>query len=126
MVRAAHNLGLVAALGLVLAGCGQQDRIPPWKNFAGDPARGAKWIGEAGCGQCHEIPGIKGARGKVGPPLSHFGVRTTIAGLLPNTAQNLTRWISDPQQVLPGNAMPASNLSRQQAEDVAAYLHTLD
>lgn len=120
------RVGLIAAFSLSLLGCGGQERIPQWKNFAGDPARGAQLMVQAGCGECHEISGIEGAIGKVGPPLSHFGVRTTIAGLLPNTPQNLTKWIVHPQEILPGNVMPEMNLSTAQARDIAAYLHTLD
>jgi ABC-type amino acid transport substrate-binding protein len=33
-----------------------------------------------GCGDCHTIPGVTGARGRVGPTLEKFGERAIIAG----------------------------------------------
>jgi cytochrome c1 len=71
------------------------------------------------------IPGIKGADGLVGPPLILFARRTYVAGELPNTPDNLIRWIRDPPAVEPRTAMPALGLTEQQARDVAAYLYTL-
>lgn len=82
-------------------------------------------MAQAGCGQCHVIPGVPDAVGRSGPPLTDFGVHTTVAGLLPNTPDSLTRWIRDPQSVLPGNVMPDMGLTQQQARDAAAYLHAL-
>jgi cytochrome c1 len=74
------------------------------------------------CGACHEIPGVSEADGLVGPPLTHFAQRTMIAGFLPNTPDNLERWVQHPQAVAPGNAMPDLGLSDRDARDVAAYL----
>lgn len=91
----------------------------------GDADRGASVIGSVGCGSCHTIPGIRDARGLVGPPLLWFARRTFIAGQLPNTPENLVRWVHDPQSVEPRTAMPRLGLSLQQARDVAAYLYTL-
>ncbi|HEY1433445.1 MAG TPA: c-type cytochrome, partial [Stellaceae bacterium] len=76
-------------------------------------------------GSCHTIPGIREARGRVGPPLDNIGERTIVAGLLPNTPDNLMRWLETPQSVVPGNAMPNMGLSDHDARDVAAYLYTL-
>lgn len=78
-----------------------------------------------GCGSCHTIPGIYTARGLVGPPLMFFSRRTMIAGELPNTPDNLVRWIRDPKLVEPGTAMPDLGLTDREARDVAAYLYTL-
>jgi cytochrome c1 len=115
------------ALGavLALAACNQDGGAPRWAAFGGDPARGAIVIGRESCGDCHQIPGIQGAGGQVGPPLAHFAERTVVAGLLPNTPDNLTRWIQHPQAMVPGNAMPDAGLTDQQARDVAAYLYSL-
>lgn len=35
------------------------------------------------CGACHVIPGIRGARGRIGPPLNEYGKRVYIAGTFP-------------------------------------------
>jgi cytochrome c2 len=91
----------------------------------GTPARGAELIAEKGCGACHTIPGIGGANGLVGPPLTLMGKRVFVAGLLRNTPQNLAAWVLDPQRFVPGNAMPATGLTESEALDVAAYLETI-
>ena len=77
------------------------------------------------CGGCHQIPGIPGAEGRVGPPLSGIGVRAQIAGVLANDPANMIRWIRTPQQVLPGNGMPDQGIGERDARDIAAYLYTL-
>lgn len=116
---------LVAGL-LLLAGCrgGRTERayVPA---VGGMPDQGHARIIQYDCGSCHTIPGVHGARGLVGPPLSFFGRRTYIAGRLPNTPDNLVHWISAPREVDEGTAMPDLGLSEQEARDVAAYLYTL-
>jgi cytochrome c oxidase subunit II len=58
------------------------------------------------CIVCHTIRGIPSAVGIRGPELTHVGARTTIAaGLLPNTPEQLQRWIHNPSLVKPGNKM---------------------
>jgi cytochrome c1 len=61
----------------------------------------------------------------VGPPLILFGERTMIAGELPNTPDNLVRWLQNPSMVESGTAMPDLGLTTDQAYDIAAYLYTL-
>lgn len=78
-----------------------------------------------GCGSCHVIPGVAGANGTVGPTLRGFGARYYVAGSLVNTPDNLARWIAQPQEVDPGNAMPDLGVTEHQARDIAAYLYTL-
>jgi cytochrome c2 len=90
-----------------------------------DPRRGAALIAQLGCGSCHSVPGVSGAAGRVGPPLDNIGDRTIIAGVLPNTPDNLITWLMTPQSVVPGNAMPNMELNNHDARDVAAYLYTL-
>jgi cytochrome c2 len=91
----------------------------------GNVSAGQELIGRFGCGACHDIPGIVGAHGLLGPPLSRVGRRVYIAGVLRNTPGNMAAWVFDPQSVIPGNAMPTVGLSRKQARDVAAYLGSL-
>jgi cytochrome c1 len=71
-------------------------------------------------GTCHTIRGIDA---DVGPPLTGLDTRRMIAGRLPNTPANLALWISQPQSVDPGNAMPDTGLTRSQAAEIAAYLY---
>lgn len=91
----------------------------------GDPARGQGLLRRYGCAGCHDIPGVRGADGRVGPPLEHVAGRIYIAGHLPNTAANLLRWIEDPPAQVPGTAMPRTGATGQEARDIAAYLYTL-
>ena len=86
---------------------------------------GAMIIARQACGSCHVIPGIEGADGQVGPPLTHFASRQTVAGKLPNMPDELIRFLESPQSTMPGGAMPDLDLTDRQARDVAAYLYGL-
>lgn len=111
---------------LIGAGCSNNEQdLPQDLDTGGDPQRGATDIVQIGCGACHTIPGIAGATGLIGPPLTEMGRRVFIAGLLRNTPDNLTMWLRDPQKIVPGNVMPDMGLSEEQARDIAAYLYTL-
>lgn len=94
-------------------------------SVAGNAEHGKQIIQNSGCGACHIIPGVEDARGLVGPPLNFFAERTMIAGELPNTPDNLVRWLRNPQAIEPNTAMPNLGLSDSQAWDVTAYLYTL-
>lgn len=79
----------------------------------------------SGCAVCHTISGTQ-AFATVGPNLSHFGSRSTIAaGTLPNTKENLARWIFNPQMIKPGVIMPQVPLQPAQLSAVVAYLESL-
>jgi cytochrome c len=117
---------LLPAACFFAAGCTGGAAVQPYPvEVYGNSQHGKELIGEKGCGSCHTIPGIYTARGAVGPPLFFFSRRTMIAGELPNSLENLVRWIRDPKAVEPGTAMPDLGLSDQQARDIAAYLYTL-
>lgn len=121
------RLLLALALPVALLACkgGRNDK-GGYARVGGDPDRGEQVIAGQGCGACHEIPGIRGAHGKVGPPLDSFARRSFVAGELPNTPDNLVLWIQNPTAVHPRTAMPNLGLDAQAARDVAAYLYTLD
>lgn len=91
----------------------------------GDPSRGRAAISRYGCSTCHTIPGISGANGLVGPPLSQMASRSYIAGVMPNTPDNMIRWIQNPPQVDGLTAMPNLGVNEQDARDIAGYLYTL-
>jgi cytochrome c2 len=91
----------------------------------GDPERGQAAIAKRPCGGCHQIPGIRGAKGKVGPPLAGFAGRAYIGGRPANTPENLVRWIRDPHAFDPETAMPPMGIGEPEARDIAAYLYTL-
>ncbi len=77
------------------------------------------------CGQCHTIPGVAAAQGRLAAPLTRYGKRSYIAGRVANDADSLTRWIMDPQSVIPGTAMPDMGVTATDARDMAAYLGRL-
>lgn len=87
--------------------------------------RGRAAILQYACVTCHEIPGIVGANAPVGPPLAGIGTRQFVAGMLPNTPDNMVRWLRAPQALNPASAMPDLGLSERDARDIAAYLATL-
>jgi cytochrome c2 len=121
-LNAARRCGLVVLV--LLAACSRSETVP--RGVAvGDARHGARLISATGCGACHTIPGISGAHGLVGPPLTAMGRRTMVAGLLPNTPENLVHWLRAPQSVAPGNAMPDMGLDDRDAHDIAAYLYSL-
>lgn len=92
---------------------------------AADAAAGRAALRDYGCIQCHIIPGVRGANGVVGPPLTAFARRTYIAGRLPNRSEDLILFLMNPEAIKPGSAMPAVGLDPQDARDIAAYLYTL-
>ena len=91
-----------------------------------DPERGAMALLQYACTSCHRIPGIVGADAHVGPPLKGIASRKYLAGRLPNTPENLVRWIRDPKSVNPATLMPNLDVTENHARDIAAYLSTLD
>jgi cytochrome c1 len=112
-----------AMLGALASAC--HDARPMTPVPGGNPDRGKQQIVAYGCGACHVIPGVGQAQGLVGPPLNSFARRSYIAGEIPNSAANLVRWITVPQAIEPGTAMPNLGVSEGQARDIAAYLYTL-
>jgi mono/diheme cytochrome c family protein len=95
------------------------DPAPP------DARRGRRAIAQHACVTCHRIPGIVGPNSPVGPPLERIGTRAVLAGLLPNTPENMARWLQDPQRVHRDSAMPDLGVDARDARDMAAYLATL-
>lgn len=91
----------------------------------GDIERGAAAIHRYGCGSCHIIPGIDGAHGLAGPPLSGIASRIYIAGVLQNTPPNMMRWIENPPAVDEHTIMPNLGVTHRDAIDIAGYLYTL-
>ena len=120
---------LVSLVSLIsaclLAGCHGDVEATAAAMTGGSPSRGKEVIRRYGCGACHSIPGVAAARGQVGPPLDGIANRTYLAGKLPNTPENIIRWIRDPQSIAPGTAMPELGVTEQDGKDIAAYLYTL-
>ena len=120
----AVNVSVLACFCFLLCACGRAQRQQPL-NFDGNAERGRTLIQQFGCGGCHTIPRVASADGNVGPPLTRIGSRIYIAGVLRNSPDNLAMWIRDPQNIVPGNAMPDMNIDRRDSRDIAAFLSTL-
>jgi cytochrome c len=110
------------ALAATIVGCRHQ---PFAQASAPEVRHGAAVIAGTGCGACHIVPGVQGARGRVGPSLAHIATQSVLIGTLPNTPANLLAWITAPQSVRPGDVMPDMELNDHDARDVVAYLYTL-
>lgn len=119
------GVGLILAAAL-LSGCtcGQMPRTISVAT-GGVPKLGREGIAKYRCGECHTIPGINGAHGVFGPPLTAVGRRSYIAGEFPNDPGALVHWIMNAPAMKPGTAMPDLNVPEQQARDIAAYLYML-
>ena len=109
---------------------GPVEGIPDWEAASmqvqgGDAIHGTRLMVERGCGACHIIPGVAGARGTVGPDLTGFADRAYIAGIMSNRPGELVRWLIDPPRYAPQTAMPDLDLTEDEATDMAAYLYTL-
>jgi cytochrome c2 len=113
---------LVSAALALVGGCGADAEAPP---SIGDAERGRLLLRQFHCGSCHRIPGVVLAQGRDGPPLERLAERAYLAGTLPNTPEHLVRWITEPQGVKPGTAMPDLGVGEEHARDMAAYLYTL-
>jgi cytochrome c len=113
-------------LPLLLAGCGANPNFEAWELVPGGDIRKAKaLIEQYGCPSCHVIPGIKGADGMVGPPLTKIALRTYLAGRIQNTPENMAKWITDPKSVDDKTAMPVTGVKPDEVVHIVRYLYTL-
>ncbi len=102
-----------------------QQQQAPVAAVTGAAAEGEQTFMTGACIGCHTLDGTK-AKGTLGPNLTHFASRGAFAGaVLPNTPDNLTRWLTDPQAVKPGNDMPNLHLTKEQIAALVAYLESL-
>ena len=102
-----------------------------WLSRQAQPAHGpAGAVAQAGknyffaqtCTNCHAIGGT-GAVADAAPNLTHLAGRSLLgAGVIPNTPDELARWLRNPQEIKPGCQMPNFNLSDDQVSQLVAYL----
>ena len=83
---------------------------------------------------CTGAAGILGSVDDPGSLISYTDLRglkrlreegRIVAGMLPNSPENVVRWIRNPKQVDGLTAMPNLNVSEADARDIAGYLYTL-
>jgi cytochrome c oxidase subunit 2 len=112
----------------------EPDAFQAWLTNEAEPAQipedpaaieGGEIFLQSSCAGCHAIEGT-GASARLGPDLTHFGSRSTIAGVLPNARTNLHLFVRDPHGIKPGVAMPPTELDPQELDAVLDYLETLD
>jgi len=118
-----RGLILIAACWLC-ASCGEAAH----NHIRGQRARirEAKELIHERCAACHQVPGIAGANGRVGPSLAQIWRQQIIAGHFANTPTDMSNWIEHPQRLLPGDAMPEMGLSHEQVSKIVDYLYTMD
>ena len=116
----------VLLCALLLAACNREEK-QQISNMTGggDSTKGKQAVVRYGCAACHNMPGVEGPKGMVGPPLDHMASRTFIAGKIQNSPPNLIQWIENPQSLDPNNAMPKLGVTAEDAKDIAAFLYTL-
>src|SRR3954447_7249970 len=87
--------------------------------------RGAEIFAAKACVMCHTIRGTS-AGSRVGPDLTHFGSRKTIASAtLPMSRGNIAAWLVDPQGIKPGTNMPNVSLAPDEIDPLVSYLEGL-
>jgi mono/diheme cytochrome c family protein/cytochrome c551/c552 len=84
--------------------------------------RGDVLLRQYACHSCHRIDRVTGPKTFVGPPLMDWANRKYIAGVLPNTHENLVKWIQSPQSVDSKTLMPNLNVPAAHANEMATFL----
>jgi mono/diheme cytochrome c family protein len=97
-------------------GCAPRVDLPPAEDGADVLLR------QYACHSCHRIEGVVGPRVDTAPPLIDWPRRAYIAGVLPNTEENLARWIMDPPAASPHTLMPNLQVPPEHARSMAKFL----
>jgi cytochrome c oxidase subunit 2 len=102
-----------------------RERRPAPSALSSSAAEGQQVFARAGCASCHTVRGTP-ADGTKGPDLTHIASRRTLAAAtVPNTVEELTRWITDPHDIKEGVQMPATPLDDRQRAALIEYLESL-
>jgi len=117
--------GICLALAIVFLACNREQKQSAALATAGNVDRGKAAIERYGCNACHNIPGIPGPKGMVGPPLDHMASRSLIGGKLPNNPDTMIKWLQDPLKYDPQATMPNLGVTPADSRDISAYLYTL-
>lgn len=130
--QCAQYCGVEHAMMLLRVYVDSQEQFDQWVRAQREPAvanvtseEGRRIFETTSCVNCHTVSGTV-ANGRFGPDLTHLMSRDTIAsGIVPNTSENLRRWIQDPNSIKPGSLMPAMQLNDKDLDALVAYLETL-
>jgi cytochrome c oxidase subunit 2 len=83
------------------------------------PPTGAQLFQNKGCYGCH------GTYGAYCPSLANFSEKPLIAGKVPNTIENLRKWLKNPSSIKAGTRMPNLGLSDEEIELLIEYIQSL-
>ncbi|MHB2016908.1 MAG: cytochrome c oxidase subunit II [Candidatus Xenobia bacterium] len=87
-----------------------------------DAQAGAALFVSKSCVDCHSVPGTH-MIGMAAPDLSWLADRTTLgSGRMPNSPEDLAKWLTDPQQWKPQCNMPNFHLTPVEIRELVAYL----
>ncbi len=90
---------------------------------------GPVWSGkqefiEHACRGCHTVRGV--TDGPIGPDLTHFASRTTIAGgMYPRTDSTLAHWLLKANQLKQGSTMPGFPIPARDLRELITWLQSL-
>jgi len=100
----------------------RNEALPARRSANGEAALFAS----AGCGYCHVVRGAIASASRLGPDLTHFAARRTIAATgLPNRRGFLTGWVVHSGALKRGSLMPDNRLDPPVLRGVIAYLESL-
>jgi cytochrome c oxidase subunit 2 len=100
-------------------------QLEPAAASQGNETRGREIFLNSACVLCHAIGGTT-ASARVGPDLTHFGSRLTLAaGARANNKGNLAGWLADPQSIKPGTHMATVPIKAEDMQPLIDYLEAL-
>jgi len=92
----------------------------------GIAVEGARLFQTRKCGDCHAVTAAGAVSPAKGPNLAHLASREFLgSGISRNTPESLMLWLTNPQAAKPGNRMPDTKLSANEARALLAYLESL-
>lgn len=98
--------------------------LAPVRTEVPDARRAA--IQQYGCIACHRMEGVVGPPVDVGPPLKDWGRHRFIAGVIPNSPENLLQWIRDPASIDPDTLMPDLGVTEAHAREIVSFMYAPD
>jgi cytochrome c oxidase subunit 2 len=100
----------------------EAQRAPAAAPADAERQKGADLFAGKACVMCHTVRGTS-AGSRVGPDLTHFGSRKSIASAtLPMSRGNIAAWIIDPQSIKPGVNMPNVSIAGDEIDPLVSYL----
>ncbi|NDV90068.1 c-type cytochrome [Alteromonas sp. 345S023] len=117
-----NNKNISKAVFIALIGIGLASTPSYGRALTAFEKDGKKLMITKGCSSCHQLTKLPAAKGLVGPPLDNMAAQNYIAGVLPNSRENLIQFLLNPQAFHPDTAMPTPNLSKQEAQRITDYL----